>query len=58
MVMVALGAFITCIAIGAMSRSRCSCGRSPSRPLVDDAVSSAMTLNFLAMAAAGFGWAR
>ena len=56
-VMVALGAFMTCIAIGAMF----SLAGVP-RPITEatgwshTAVSSAMTLNFLAMGAAGFGW--
>ena len=56
-VMVALGAFITCIAIGAMFSLAVFL-----RPITEatgwssTAVSSAMTLNFLAMGAAGFGW--
>src|SRR3981081_3569761 len=56
-VMVAIGAFMTCIAIGAMFSLAVflqpiteATGWSPT------AVSSAMTLNFLAMGAAGFGW--
>ena len=56
-VMVALGAFITCIAIGAMFSLAVFL-----RPITEStgwsstAVSTAMTLNFLAMGAAGFGW--
>ena len=56
-VMVALGAFMTCIAIGAMFSLAVFL-----RPMTEStgwsttAVSSAMTLNFLAMGAAGFGW--
>jgi MFS family permease len=56
-VMVALGAFMTCIAIGAMFSLAVFL-----RPITEatgwstTAVSSAMTLNFLAMGAAGFGW--
>jgi MFS family permease len=56
-IMVALGAFITCIAIGAMFSLAVFL-----RPITEStgwshtAVSSAMTLNFLAMGAAGFGW--
>jgi MFS family permease len=56
-VMVALGAFMTCIAIGAMFSLAVFL-----RPITEStgwsntAVSSAMTLNFLAMGAAGFGW--
>src|SRR5687767_4516676 len=55
--MVALGAFITCIAIGAMFSLAVFL-----RPITEatgwssTAVSGAMTLNFLAMGAAGFGW--
>jgi len=56
-VMVALGAFMTCIAIGAMfslavflQPITVATGWSHTE------VSSAMTLNFLAMGAAGFGW--
>lgn len=56
-VMVALGAFMTCIAIGAMFSLAVFL-----RPITEStgwsttAVSAAMTLNFLAMGAAGFGW--
>jgi MFS family permease len=56
-VMVGLGAFMTCIAIGAMFSLAVFL-----RPITEStgwsttAVSSAMTLNFLAMGAAGFGW--
>src|SRR5919108_6652756 len=56
-VMVALGAFMTCIAIGAMFSLAVFL-----QPITEatgwshTAVSSAMTLNFLAMGAAGFGW--
>ena len=56
-VMVALGALMTCIAIGAMFSLAVFL-----RPITEStgwsntAVSSAMTLNFLAMGAAGFGW--
>jgi MFS family permease len=56
-VMVALGAFMTCIAVGAMFSLAVFL-----RPITEatgwshTAVSSAMTLNFLAMGAAGFGW--
>jgi MFS family permease len=56
-VMVALGAWMTCIAIGAMFSLAVFL-----RPITEStgwshtAVSSAMTLNFLAMGAAGFGW--
>src|SRR5438874_261176 len=56
-VMVALGAFMTCIAIGAMFSLAVFL-----RPITEStgwsttAVSTAMTLNFLAMGAAGFGW--
>src|SRR5688572_26236264 len=55
--MVALGAFMTCIAIGAMFSLAVFL-----RPIIEStgwsntAVSTAMTLNFLAMGAAGFGW--
>lgn len=56
-VMVALGAFMTCIAIGAMFSLAvflrpitASTGWSTTE------VSAAMTINFLAMGAAGFGW--
>jgi len=56
-VMVALGAFMTCIAIGAMFSLAVFL-----RPITEatgwshTAVSGAMTINFLAMGAAGFGW--
>jgi MFS family permease len=56
-VMVALGALMTCIAIGAMFSLAVFL-----RPIIastgwsNTAVSTAMTLNFLAMGAAGFGW--
>ena len=56
-VMVALGAFMTCVAIGAMFSLAVFL-----RPITEatgwstTAVSTAMTLNFLAMGAAGFGW--
>jgi MFS family permease len=56
-VMVALGAFMTCIGIGAMFSLAVFL-----RPITEStgwsttAVSAAMTLNFLAMGAAGFGW--
>jgi MFS family permease len=56
-VMVALGAFMTCIAVGAMFSLAVFL-----RPITEStgwsttAVSGAMTLNFLAMGAAGFGW--
>jgi MFS family permease len=56
-IMVALGAFMTCIAIGAMFSLAVFL-----RPITEStgwshtAVSAAMTLNFLAMGAAGFGW--
>ncbi len=56
-VMVALGALMTCVAIGAMFSLAVFL-----RPIVEatgwstTAVSTAMTLNFLAMGAAGFGW--
>jgi MFS family permease len=55
--MVALGALMTCIAIGAMFSLAVFL-----RPITEStgwsttAVSAAMTLNFLAMGAAGFGW--
>jgi MFS family permease len=55
--MVALGAFMTCIAVGAMFSLAVFL-----RPITEStgwsttAVSGAMTLNFLAMGAAGFGW--
>ncbi len=56
-VMVALGAFMTCIAIGAMFSLAVFL-----RPITEatgwstTAVSAAMTIGFLAMGAAGFGW--
>ena len=56
-IMVALGALMTCIAIGAMFSLAVFL-----RPITEStgwsntAVSTAMTLNFLAMGAAGFGW--
>jgi len=56
-VMVALGAFMSCIAVGAMFSLAVFL-----RAIIADtgwsntAVSTAMTLNFLAMGAAGFGW--
>ncbi len=56
-VMVALGALMTCIAVGAMFSLAVFL-----RPITEStgwsttAVSGAMTLNFLAMGAAGFGW--
>ncbi len=56
-VMVALGALMTCVAIGAMFSLAVFL-----RPITQatgwstTAVSTAMTLNFLAMGAAGFGW--
>jgi len=56
-VMVALGALMTCVAVGAMFSLAVFL-----RPITEatgwshTAVSSAMTLNFLAMGAAGFGW--
>src|SRR5258706_263423 len=56
-IMVALGALMTCIAIGAMFSLAVFL-----RPITEStgwsttAVSSAMTLNSLAMGAAGFGW--
>src|SRR6266513_3006882 len=56
-VMVAIGAFITCIAIGAMFSLAVFL-----QPITEAtgwshaAVSSAMTIGFLAMGAAGFGW--
>ena len=56
-VMVGLGAFMSCIAVGAMFSLAVFL-----RPITEatgwsyTAVSSAMTLNFLAMGAGGFGW--
>jgi MFS family permease len=56
-VMVALGAFMTCIAIGAMfSLAVFLQPITESTGWSHTAVSTAMTLNFLAMGAAGFGW--
>ena len=56
-VMVALGAFMTCIAIGAMfSLAVFLQPITQATGWSNTAVSSAMTLNFLAMGAAGFGW--
>jgi MFS family permease len=56
-VMVALGAFMTCIAIGAMfSLAVFLQPITQATGWSHTAVSSAMTLNFLAMGAAGFGW--
>jgi len=56
-IMVALGAFMTCIAIGAMfSLAVFLQPITQSTGWSHTAVSAAMTLNFLAMGAAGFGW--
>jgi len=56
-VMVALGAVMTCIAIGAMfSLAVFLQPITASTGWSHTAVSAAMTLNFLAMGAAGFGW--
>jgi MFS family permease len=56
-VMVALGAFITCIAIGAMfSLAVFLQPITESTGWSHTAVSGAMTVGFLAMGAAGFGW--
>ena len=56
-IMVALGAFMTCIAIGAMfSLAVFLQPITESTGWSHTAVSAAMTLNFLAMGAAGFGW--
>jgi MFS family permease len=56
-VMVALGALMTCIAVGAMfSLAVFLQPITQSTGWSHTAVSSAMTLNFLAMGAAGFGW--
>src|ERR1051326_1644735 len=53
----ALGAFMTCIAIGAMfSLAVFLQPITQSTGWSHTAVSAAMTLNFLAMGAAGFGW--
>ena len=55
-VMVALGAFMTCIAIGAMFSLAVFLQRiSESTGWSHAAVSSAMTIGFLAMVAACFG---
>jgi MFS family permease len=55
--MVALGAFMTCIAVGAMfSLAVFLQPITQATGWSHTAVSSAMTLNFLAMGAAGFGW--
>ena len=56
-VMVGLGALMTCVAVGAMFSLAVFLG-----PMTEDtgwsraAISGAMTLNFLAMGIAGFGW--
>ena len=56
-VMVALGAFMTCIAIGAMfSLAVFLQPITQATGWSHAAVSSAMTIGFLAMGAAGFGW--
>src|SRR5258706_7933311 len=56
-IMVALGAFITCIAIGAMfSLAVFLQPITAATGWSHTAVSSAMTIAFLAMGAAGFGW--
>ena len=56
-VMVGIGAFMTCIAIGAMfSLAVFLQPITQSTGWSHTAVSAAMTLNFLAMGAAGFGW--
>jgi MFS family permease len=56
-VMVALGALMTCIAVGAMfSLAVFLQPITQSTGWSHTAVSAAMTLNFLAMGAAGFGW--
>jgi MFS family permease len=56
-VMVALGAFMTCIAVGAMfSLAVFLQPITQATGWSHTEVSSAMTLNFLAMGAAGFGW--
>jgi len=56
-VMVALGAFMTCIAIGAMfSLAVFLQPITESTGWSHTAVSGAMTIGFLAMGAAGFGW--
>src|SRR5262245_44500156 len=56
-VMVALGAFMSCIAVGAMfSLAVFLQPITQSTGWSHTAVSAAMTLNFLAMGAGGFGW--
>src|SRR5258706_13429062 len=56
-VMVALGAFMTCIAIGAMfSLAVFLQPITQSTGWSHAEVSGAMTIGFLAMGAAGFGW--
>jgi MFS family permease len=56
-VMVALGALMTCIAVGAMfSLAVFLQPITQATGWSTTAVSAAMTLNFLAMGAAGFGW--
>jgi MFS family permease len=56
-VMVGLGAFMTCVAIGAMfSLAVFLQPITESTGWSHTAVSGAMTLNFLAMGGAGFGW--
>lgn len=56
-VMVALGAFMTCIAAGAMfSLAVFLRSITEATGWSNTAVSTAMTLNFLAMGVAGFGW--
>src|SRR5260370_8202363 len=56
-VMVAIGAFMTCIAIGAMFSLAVFVQRiTEATGWSHTAVSSAMTIGFLAMGAAGFGW--
>src|SRR5258706_12357442 len=56
-VMVAIGAFMTCIAIGAMfSLAVFLQPITQATGWSHTQVSSAMTIGFLAMGAAGFGW--
>jgi MFS family permease len=56
-VMVALGALMTCIAVGAMfSLAVFLQPMTEATGWSHTAVSTAMTINFLAMGAAGFGW--
>src|SRR5215208_1399356 len=56
-IMVGLGAFMTCIAIGAMfSLAVFLQPITQATGWSHTAVSAAMTVNFLAMGAAGFGW--